>query len=155
MIKTIQGFCNVTLLGLLLLDQFGAYGEEMVRNSKLFHRPVSCSTSRLIIIPRVDYSLLSRPTRKNVIEAGQLWKVQMSVLDQKVIYYVNDPSISLIDFEVTTEQEAFEWIKQFESGPENNPVVMWQISTAKGQQCRLSVQIICTHICTCRCSSKH
>ena len=95
MIKTIKGFCNVILLGLLLLDQFGAYGEEMVRSSKLFHRPVSCSTSRLIIIPRVDYSLLSRPTRKNVIEAGQLWKVQMSVLDQEVIMSMTLQYLSL------------------------------------------------------------
>jgi hypothetical protein len=42
-------------------------------------------------------------------------------------YYFSDPLISLVDDQVTNEVEAHQFIIQYESGPDYNPIVMWQI----------------------------
>jgi hypothetical protein len=47
-------------------------------------------------------------------------------------YYTGDNTITLIDENVTNETQAHEWIKQYESGPEYNPIVMWQIGKFHG-----------------------
>jgi len=67
------------------------------------------------------YTLISKNKSWEVVEEGGVGIGPGS-------YYTSDDTITVINREITNEEEAFEWVKSFDNnGLEYNPIVMWQV----------------------------